>query len=117
MVIDQNDVQDNQETEPLFDFDTRLQNNLSTITSAILADPTLWNMVVHGEGLQRMLGSLALLGQKWHDEVVSENGRHPEVGEREVGVFHQYEAITYPIPYRSFGNPDMDSLKDRLMEQ
>jgi len=99
-------------------FQKRLESNLTALTSAVLSDPTLRNMIVHGQGLQRLTDSLAAAGQEWHhDVVVANEGREPQVGAMEVATFYQRRALQYPEPYRIIQNPDMDSLKDDLLTQ
>jgi hypothetical protein len=95
----------------------RQHKNISALNAIILSDPTLANMILHGQGLQRMANSLARTGQRWFDEVVlPNNGDEPRLGSMEVDTFHQHLALEYPEPHRSIPNPDMDHLADTILD-
>jgi hypothetical protein len=38
--------------DPVDPFQKRLERNLITLTSLVISDPTLRNIIVHGQGLQ-----------------------------------------------------------------
>jgi hypothetical protein len=104
--------------DPIGSFQKRLESNLTALTSAVLSDPTLRNMIVHGQGLQQLTDSLAAAGQKWHHNVVMANeGIEPRVGAMEVASFYQRRALQYPEPYRIIQNPNMDLLEHDLLAQ
>jgi hypothetical protein len=99
------------------DLTQRLNSNISTLNAIILSDPTLANMILHGQGLQQMANSLARSGQIWFDEVVlPNNGDEPRLGSMEVDTFHQHLALEYPEPHRSIANPDMDHLANIILD-
>jgi hypothetical protein len=95
----------------------RRQNNLATLNAIILSDPTLADMLLHGQGLQKMANSLAKAGQKWFDRIVLPNaGIEPKLGSKEVDVFYHHLALRYPNPHQIFPNPSMDNLSNSILE-
>jgi hypothetical protein len=95
----------------------RRHRNLCALNAIILSDPTLANMLLHGQGLQQMANSLAGMGQRWFDEVVlPNNGHEPRIGSMEVDTFHQHLALKYPNPHRIIHNPNMDQLAQLILD-
>jgi len=95
----------------------RRQNNLATLNAIILSDPTLADMLLHGQGLQKMANSLAKAGQKWFDTIVLPNaGLEPKLGSKEVDIFYHHLALKYPNPHQIFPNPSMEHLANSIME-
>ena len=106
-----------EEEASLEDDSNRQFNNLMTLNAIILSDPTLANMLIHGQGLQQMANSLAEAGSAWFDNNVMPNGGiEPRLGVLEVDTFYQQLALMYPTPRRSIHNPDMDNLAQNIVD-
>jgi|SRR5215472_18112511 len=82
----------------------------------LLKDPVTNIMIRHGQGLQQFCKALAKEGKKWWDEV-STYDYIPLEGEQEVDVFYQYSALSYPVPYAAFHNPDIITLHHQMEYQ
>ena len=94
----------------------RREGNVKALNAMILSNPTLSNMILHGQGLQKLAECLAQAGQTWFDEVVLTNdGNEPRLGFRDVDNFHQYLSLEYPRPHRVIETPDMDDLADIIV--
>ena len=115
--LDQDYDMEDQDTIDKDKRNARQLSNIAALNTIILLDPTLSNMILHGQGLQQMADALARQGQRWFEQVVVPNGgEDPRLGSMEVDTFHQHLALKYPDPHLSFPNPDMDSLGQDMFD-
>jgi hypothetical protein len=101
--------------DPRHHMTARQFHNLQTLNLVLMSDPTLSVMLKHRQGLQHLSNSLAAAGKEWHNEfMLSNGGKEPPQGAMEIEEFTQHLALSYPVPYHIYKDPDMDTLHKHI---